>query len=94
MGSCLPFDQDRLGGILGLRDRIGDHEGDRVADVPDFVAREDRVGRRIHRHAFRNGDAGQAAEIGDIRPGEDKMHARHAARGRGADDAKPRMRMG
>ena len=43
-GQHVVVDRDRLGGILGLVQRLGDHEGDRLADIAHRVARERELG--------------------------------------------------
>ncbi len=47
MRQRLPIDRDRFGGVLRLRQRVGDHEGDGVADVAYLVARQDRIMRDL-----------------------------------------------
>ena len=42
-GSDVVLDADQLGRVLGLRERLGDHEGDVVADVADAVGAEHRA---------------------------------------------------
>ncbi len=86
VGQRLPIDRDRLGGVLGLLDGIGDDEGDGVADMADHVARQHRIGRRVDLDAFGDGDAGQRAERGDIRRGKHEVDAGQPARHRDIGD--------
>ena len=86
----LPIDRDRLGGVLGAIKRIGDHKGNRVADVAHLVARQDRIGRHIDRGVRKRHSARQRPEIGGVGASEHEPHARHRPRFRRID-AKTRM---
>ena len=89
----LPFDFDRFRRVLGLLDRLGDHEGDGIADMADFGRGQNRIRRHL------NGDAGylaltrQIAEARRIGTGQDERNARHCARLRDIGYAIARMRM-
>ncbi len=50
-GERLVIDNDFLGGVLRLRQRIGDHDGDRVADIIGLAGGERGVRRHLHRRA-------------------------------------------
>ena len=78
----LVVDDDRLGRVLGLRQRLGDDDGDVVADVAHLALGQRRVRARLHRRAVLGMDhpaADQAADLvgrevlagedGDARPG-------------------------
>ena len=43
----LDVDLDRLGGVLGLQQRLGDHAGDRIADEAHLVGRQRRPRRLL-----------------------------------------------
>ena len=47
----LDVERDRFGRILGLRDRLGDHAGDRIADEAHLVGRQRRARRVLDRRA-------------------------------------------
>ena len=77
-------DLDQLGGVAGLPERLGDDDGDLVADVADPVGNERRVRRLDHRRAVLRVDlpaAGQPADSvrGHVLSGIDG----HDTRGRG-----------
>ena len=81
----LVVDLDQLGGVARLRQRLGDDEGDAVADEAHLVGDEQRLegavalGRaEILRHQVR----GEAAELFGRRVGAGE-HAQHARRGLG-----------
>ena len=79
-GQLLDVELDRLGGVARLGQRLGDHRGDRIADVADLALGEDRVLRLLHRLAVAVGDqpaAGDAADALEVLRGEDLEHARH-----------------
>ena len=81
----LPIDRDRLGGVLGAIERIGDHKGNRIADVAHLVARQDRIGRHVDRGVRKRHSARQRPEIGGVGAGEHEPHARHRPRFRRID---------
>ena len=93
-------DHDLFGGILGLRDRLGDDERDRGADMAHAIGRQDVVRRHRHRRAVAivQHDVRRRAGRGEMRnalqsvgqrilPGEHRKHARHGARLRCIDRA-------
>ena len=89
-GQHLVIDHHLLGRVLGLRQRIGDHDGDRVADVIGLAGGDRRVRRHLHRRAVlrQHGPAAdQIAELvlGELRAGEHAGDAGHAGRGLGVD---------
>ena len=88
-----PIERDRLDRVLRLKQRVGDHERQAIADVQRLAVRHNGIGRHrdcLVRHARR---AGQEAELGDIRGGEHQAHARHPPGSGGVLDAKARVRM-
>ena len=77
----LVVDRDLLRGVLGLRERFGDHECDRIADVAHAPAREPRMRPREHRRAVRalalEGERGRAEPLGgEVVAGQHRDHAR------------------
>ena len=82
-------DRDSLGGVARLFDRLGDDERDRVADMPDAVARQRGTRRHDHRRDGRDlRDARQCPDSVciEVGGGEDAAHPRHRSR-RGRVDA-------
>ena len=80
-GQHLVIDHHLLGGVLGLRQRIGDHHGDRVADVIGLADGDRRVRRHLHRRAVlrqHSPAADQVAELvlGELRAGEARRRRR------------------
>jgi hypothetical protein len=74
-----------LGGVARLREGLGDHHRDALADVAHLALRERRVGRLLHRLAVHVGDqpaARQAADLGgaEVLTG---VHGQHALRAPG-----------
>ena len=68
-GQHFVVDVDQLGRILRLVGRLGDHEGDRVADVTDLALRKHRMRRLVHRLAVGAGDepaAGESIDAGQV----------------------------
>ena len=59
--------------------RLGDDEGDGVADMAHLVLGEDRVWRAGERIRFQVELARQVAEIADLGRGQNQRHARHPA---------------
>ena len=70
MGQRLPVDTDGLGRVLGMRERIGNHEGDGIADMADFIEREHRIGRNRDRRLGDQALARQVAEPGGVGTGQ------------------------
>jgi hypothetical protein len=93
VGQRLPLDDDRLGRVLGLRDRIRHHEGDGIAYMADLVRRQNGVRRHVDREPLRDRDTGKRAEISHIGAGQHEMHAACAACRRDIGDAKSRVGM-
>ena len=94
-GQLLDVDDDGLGGVAGLGQRLGDDGGDGVADVADLALGEDRVLRLLHRVAGAVVDlpaAGDAAGGGEVLGGEDLEDAGHRRRGAGVDRADAAVR--
>ena len=93
------IDLDLLGGVLGLRQGLGNHHGDGIADVAGLRLRQRRMRRHLHRAAVLGMDhpaADQIAQLVDreIGAGEHRHHARHFTRCRGVDALDARMGMG
>ena len=89
-GQRLDVERDRFGGVLGLRDRLRDHAGDRIADEAHFVAGERRPRRIADRRAvaaLERQVAFEPAIAGQIGGGIDREHARHRFGGGGVDGA-------
>ena len=85
---------DRLSRVARLGLALGDHHGDRIADEADLALGEDGVRRLLHRGAVLGMDlpaAGQAADTGHIRTGEDRDNARHGGSSGGVDPGDRRM---
>ena len=94
-GQLLDLELDRLGGVAGLGQRLGDDGGDGVADVADLALGEDRVLRLLHQLAEAVGDlpaAGDAADGGEVGGGEDLEHAGHRRGGGGVELRDPAVR--
>ena len=75
---------NRFSRVAGLSHAVSDDSRDRIADMADLAARQNRVARLSHRLAIAGMDlpaAGQAADLSKIIAGEDVNHARHG-RGR------------
>ena len=92
----LDVERDRFGRVLGLRDRLGDHAGDRVADVTHLVAAQRRPRRIADRRAIATLErqiAFEPAIGGKIGRGQDREHARHGLGGGGIDAADDAMRV-
>ena len=92
----LVVDADLFGGVLGQCSRFGDHHRDRLADVADAVASEDRHRGDLLRcivHALQRGAVRQRSEPGAIGVG-DRQHAqdtRQRQRVGGVDGGDPRV---
>ena len=98
-GQQLIIDLDLLGGVPGLRQRLGENDGDRVADVVRLAVRERRMRRHLHRRAVLGRDHPAANEIADLvarklGAGEHREHARHFGRGGAVDRFDPRVGVG
>ena len=81
-----------------LLQRLGDDEGDGIADAADLADRQRRVGRLLHRRAVDVGDPPAAGDAADtvrleIGPGEYPQHAGHRRRRGGVDGPEDRVRM-
>jgi len=84
-GQHLVVDDDGLRRVLGLRQRLGDHHGDVVADIAHLALGEDGMGTGAHRRAVLGVDHPAADEPADlvgrhIVAGIDRDHARHGLR--------------
>ena len=93
----LVVDDDQLGRVLRRLLRLGDHHGDRIADMAHLADREHRMRRLRHRRAVLVVDLPAARQAADIvgrhvRAGEHRHHARRLRRRRGVDAVDPRMR--
>ena len=93
MRAGLPFDRDRLGGVLGPVERIGHHERDGVADVANLIPGEQRIGWRSDGGIRQRRLARQRTELGNILGSENKPHTRLRAGGVRVRDAEARMRV-
>ena len=102
----LIVDDHFLGGILRRRDRLGDDEGDRGADVANAIGRQHVMRRDRHRRAVAVGqhDVGRRAGGGEMRDalepvgervlaGQHREHAGHGARRGDVDRTDQRMGM-
>ena len=89
----VPLDRNCLGGVARLRQRVGDHERERIADMAHRVPRQDRIGWNRDLGVGELRMARQVAEPHGIGGGEHQGHARHRAGLRRIDDAKARMRV-
>ena len=87
-----PFDVDRLDRVAGVVDRVGDDEGDGVADMAHFILRQDRIGRTGERIDFKVEQARQVAETADIGRRQNHADARKPT-GLADIDRELRMRM-
>jgi hypothetical protein len=93
----LVLDGNELGGVLRGRGSLGDHHGDRLADMHDALGRQGRPERHHQRLAAAAGQGRMPADAADafeILGGE---HADHAGRLGGglnidADDVRERVR--
>jgi hypothetical protein len=89
-GQGIDVGRDRFGRILRLQQGLGDHAGDRIADVAHPVARQRRAGRLAHGRAVAVVEVHDALEraVGfEIGARIDAEHARQRARGRDIDRA-------
>ena len=86
----LVVDDDRFGRVPGLRQRLGDHHRDVVADIAHLALRQRRMRAGLHRRAVLGVDhpaADQTADLvgGEIVAGEHGEDARHRQRRRRVD---------
>ena len=84
-GQHLVIDVDLLARVLRLRQGLGDHDRDRVADVVRLVAGDRRMRRHLHRRAVLRRDRPAADQIADlvgreIGAGQHRDDAGHAFR--------------
>ena len=77
MRQRLPLHLERFGGVARLRRRVGDDEGDRVADVAHFILGQHRMRRRPDVDAFDPALHRQRAEARRVRAGQNETHTRH-----------------
>ena len=80
MRQLFPVDRDGLGGVFRSLERIGDHKGDRVADMAHFLARKDRIGWNVKNRVRKLDGAWQGTEIGGLSAGEHQAYAGHPTR--------------
>ena len=66
MGQRLPIDTDRFGRVLGMLELVGNHEGDGIAHMADFIERQHRIGRNRDRRLGDQALARQVAELGGV----------------------------
>ena len=81
----LVVDLDLLGGVLGLRQRLGEDDGDRIADMVRLAMGDRRMRRILHLRAVLGRDhpaANETADLvgGKLGAGEHREHARHRRR--------------
>ena len=79
-GQFRNVDLNRLGGIAGLRQRLGHNGGHRLAHVTHLAAGQNRMRRLLHDFAVFVGDlptAGNAAHTFEIGSGKDFHNTRH-----------------
>ena len=98
-GQRVVLDVDQLGRVLGLRERLGDHEGDVIADVADAVGAEhgpQPVGALGAVPVGQRHGAGQkvAAAGFDVRAGDHGEHARRRSGRRDVERTDPGVRLG
>ena len=93
MRQRLPIDVHRLGGVLRLFQRVGHHEGDRIADVAHLVARQDRIERHRDIDALQHAGRRQRPEPGGIVGGQHQAHPGQRAHAVEIDDAEAGVRM-
>ncbi len=93
MGQRLPVDGDRLGGVLGVRNRIRNHEGNGIAHMTHLITRQHRIGRDRDGGFGDKALARQVAERGGIGAGQHQGDPGHRAGLRHVGDRKARMRV-
>ena len=94
MRQRFPIDFDGFGRVLRLVKRVGDDDGDGVADVTRDVADKDRVFRRINGDPGRHAEARQRPKFSDVGGRQDQANARHGARRVDIDAVQARVRVG
>ena len=97
-GQHLVIDLDLLARVLRLRQRLGDHHRDGVADVIRLLVGDRRMRRHLHRRAVLRRDRPAADQIADlvgreIGAGQHRDDARHALRFRAVDLPDLRVRV-
>ena len=93
MRQRLPVDRDRLGGILGRGETIGDHEGDGVADMAHHVLGKDRIDRDLDVHVRQHAGRRQRPQFGNVGGNQHQPHARHRPHAVEIVETKTRMRV-
>ena len=98
-GERLVIDLDALGGIVGLRQRVGDDSHDRLAAVAHRGACQREARRLHHRGAVARANRPQRphrrhAVRRHVGAGEHSHHAGHGLGGRGVDPANACMGVG
>jgi hypothetical protein len=93
----LVFDLDRLGGVARRRERFGDHERHRLADMPHVTDGQHRARRVVPRRPVAIVERRHAGEVAEavgahVLAGRDEQHAGHRPRRRRIDPLDPRMR--
>ncbi len=89
----LDLERDPVGDVLGEIRILGKHRGDRIADIAHASAGQDML-----TVAVQSGDPAQAKvdrwDVGHVRRGPDRMHARRGASGRRIDRDQPGVGVG
>ena len=89
----LELQHDPVGDVLRKIRILGKHRGDRIADIAHPAARQHALAV-----AVQSRDLAQAKvdrrNVGHVRGGPDRMHARRGASGRGVDRQKPGVGVG
>src|SRR5262249_39962707 len=93
MRQCLPVNLQCLCGVLCRIDAVSHHEGDRIADMPHDILRQDWIVRHLDIDVRYNARCRQGAERGDVGSGQNQTDARHFTNMLKIDDAKSRVRM-
>ena len=93
MRQRLPVDRDRLGGVLRRVERVGDHEGDGIADVPHDILGQDRIVRNLDVDVGNHARRRQRPEVGYIGGGQHQPHARQRPHPRQIGNVEARMRV-
>ncbi len=89
----LPVDGDGLGGVFGLGERVGNDEGNGVADVADDIARQNRIRRHDDRHVGDHARRRQRSKIGHVLGCQQQPHAGHRPYFTEVADAESRVRV-
>ncbi len=74
-------------------ERVGDHEGDGIADVAHHILGKDRIDRNLDVHARQHAGRRQRSECGYVGAGQHQPHARHGAHAVELVDAETGMRV-